>query len=144
MHSGGTAASAAFVRSAKCRCGCRRKHSRGRPCYVIRAKSVADGSPLVDRPRLWHGSSSGAPAGAAVLRHPRQICRGWIAAGRHAAIMAWLILLVAGVCEIVWAVCAKHSQGFTRLWPSVWTIVFNIISVVLLMLAMRRLPLGTA
>jgi quaternary ammonium compound-resistance protein SugE len=58
--------------------------------------------------------------------------------------MAWLILFVAGVCEVIWAVCAKHSQGFTRLWPSVWTIVFNIISVVLLMFAMRRLPLGTA
>ena len=58
--------------------------------------------------------------------------------------MAWLILFIAGVCEVVWAICAKHSQGFTRLWPSVWTIAFNIISVVLLMFAMRRLPLGTA
>ena len=58
--------------------------------------------------------------------------------------MAWLILLLAGACEVVWAVCAKYSQGFSRLWPSVWTIVFNVISVVLLMLAMKRLPLGTA
>jgi quaternary ammonium compound-resistance protein SugE len=58
--------------------------------------------------------------------------------------MPWVILLLAGACECVWAVCSKYSQGFTRFWPSFWTIVFNVISVVLLMLAMKRLPLGTA
>jgi quaternary ammonium compound-resistance protein SugE len=58
--------------------------------------------------------------------------------------MAWILLLLAGVCEVVWAVCSKHANGFTRFWPSAMTIVFNIVSVVLLILAMKRLPLGTS
>ncbi|HEX8522653.1 MAG TPA: multidrug efflux SMR transporter [Tepidisphaeraceae bacterium] len=58
--------------------------------------------------------------------------------------MSWFILFIAGIFEVIWAILSKHSQGFTRLWPSVGTIVFNIISVALLMIAMRRLPLGTS
>jgi quaternary ammonium compound-resistance protein SugE len=58
--------------------------------------------------------------------------------------MPWLLLFLAGLCEVVWAILSKYSAGFTRLWPSVGTIVFNIISVVLLMLAMKRLPLSTS
>lgn len=58
--------------------------------------------------------------------------------------MSWFLLLLAGVFEVVWAVMSKYSAGFTRFWPSAGTIIFNIISVALLMLAMRRLPLGTA
>jgi quaternary ammonium compound-resistance protein SugE len=58
--------------------------------------------------------------------------------------MPWLILQLASLCEITWAVGAKYSHGFTRPWPSVLTIVFNIISVVLLIYAMKWLAVGTA
>ncbi|MCC7191687.1 MAG: multidrug efflux SMR transporter [Phycisphaeraceae bacterium] len=58
--------------------------------------------------------------------------------------MPWLILILAGLLEIVWAVGLKASQGFTRLWPSVWTIVGFAASFALLARAMKSLPLGTA
>jgi len=58
--------------------------------------------------------------------------------------MAWVILLVAGLFEIVWAVGLKHTQGFTRLWPSVITIVALAISMGLLAVAVRSIPIGTA
>lgn len=58
--------------------------------------------------------------------------------------MAWFILVVAGLLEVVWAIGLKYSEGFTRLWPSVLTIIAMIISMGLLGLAMRSLPAGTA
>jgi len=58
--------------------------------------------------------------------------------------MAWVILLVAGLLEVVWAFALKQSEGFTRLGASAVTIVSLIASLVLLSLAMRTLPLGTA
>lgn len=58
--------------------------------------------------------------------------------------MSWLYLVVAGLLEIVWATAMKYSEGFTRLWPSVTTIVAMIISFALLSMAMKVLPLGTA
>lgn len=58
--------------------------------------------------------------------------------------MAWAILILAGVFEVIWAYSMKLSEGFTRLTPSVVTIVFMILSVVLLSISMRTLPLGTA
>ena len=58
--------------------------------------------------------------------------------------MAWLMLIVAGVFEVVWAFSMKQSEGFTRLVPSVVTIVMMILSFGLLAAAMRTLPLGTA
>ena len=58
--------------------------------------------------------------------------------------MAWAILILAGIFEIMWAYSMKMSEGFTRLTPSVVTIVFMILSVVLLSMSMRTLPLGTA
>ena len=58
--------------------------------------------------------------------------------------MNWVLLLVAGVLEIIWAVGMKHSHGFTRFWPSLITIICMITSFVLLSLAMRSIPLGTA
>lgn len=58
--------------------------------------------------------------------------------------MAWAYLLLAGLFEIVWATAMKQSHGFSRLWPSVVTIVGMIISFVLLSWSMRTLPLGTA
>lgn len=58
--------------------------------------------------------------------------------------MAWIALLFAGLLEIVWATAMKYSHGFTRLTPSVITITAMIASFVLLAMAMRSLPLGTA
>lgn len=58
--------------------------------------------------------------------------------------MSWLILLVAGLLEVVWAVGLKYTEGFTRLVPSAITLVAMAASVLLLGLAMRQLPLGTA
>ena len=58
--------------------------------------------------------------------------------------MAWVILLVAGLLEIGWAVGLKYTEGFTRLWPSVATAASMIASLALLGLALRTLPLGTA
>ena len=58
--------------------------------------------------------------------------------------MAWMFLLVAGGLEVVWAYFMKESHGFSRLWPSVITIVAMIASFGLLSAAMRTLPLGTA
>lgn len=58
--------------------------------------------------------------------------------------MAWVMLFVAGVLEVVWAFYMKQSEGFTRLTPSIITLVAMIISFGLLSLSMRSLPLGTA
>ena len=57
--------------------------------------------------------------------------------------MAWIYLLVAGLLEIVWALAMKQSHGFTKLVPSIVTIVGMIASFWLLAVAMRTLPLGT-
>ena len=58
--------------------------------------------------------------------------------------MAWIILVLAGLLEIGWAIGLKYSAGFTRLLPSVLTVVSMLGSVVMLGLALRTLPLGTA
>lgn len=58
--------------------------------------------------------------------------------------MAWIILIVAGVLEVVWAYFMKVSEGFTKLTPSILTIIFMIASFALLSYAMKTLPLGTA
>ena len=57
---------------------------------------------------------------------------------------AWVILLIAGVLETGWAVGLKYSEGFTRLWPSVFTIAAMLGSFYLLAIAVKTLPLGTA
>jgi quaternary ammonium compound-resistance protein SugE len=58
--------------------------------------------------------------------------------------MAWVYLLLAGLLEIVWAAAMKQSEGFTRLTPSIVTLIAMIASFGLLAIAMRSLPLGTA
>ncbi len=58
--------------------------------------------------------------------------------------MAWVVLFIAGLLEIGWAVGLKYSEGFTRLWPTVWTATALIVSMGLLGVALRTLPLGTA
>jgi quaternary ammonium compound-resistance protein SugE len=58
--------------------------------------------------------------------------------------MNWLLLVIAGVLEVGWAIGLKYTQGFTRLWPSVWTLAAMVASMALLGTAMRVLPAGTA
>jgi quaternary ammonium compound-resistance protein SugE len=58
--------------------------------------------------------------------------------------MAWLWLVLAGLLEIAWAIGLKHTDGFSRLWPSVGTILAMIASFALLSLALKTLPIGTA
>jgi quaternary ammonium compound-resistance protein SugE len=58
--------------------------------------------------------------------------------------VAWVLLFVAGLFEIGWAIGLKYTDGFTRPWPTAWTVLAMIVSVVLLALAVRTLPIGTA
>ncbi len=58
--------------------------------------------------------------------------------------MVWMILTLAGLFEIGWAVGLKYTEGFTRLWPTVGTLASMVVSVVLLAQAMKNLPVGTA
>lgn len=58
--------------------------------------------------------------------------------------MAWLILLLAGLFEVAWAVGLKYTDGFTRLVPTLWTAASMVASLGLLGLALKSLPLGTA
>jgi quaternary ammonium compound-resistance protein SugE len=58
--------------------------------------------------------------------------------------LTWFLLFIAGLFEIGWAIGLKYTEGFTRLWPTVGTLASMILSVVLLGLAMRQLPVGTA
>jgi quaternary ammonium compound-resistance protein SugE len=58
--------------------------------------------------------------------------------------MAWVILFLAGLFETGWAIGLKYTDGFTRLWPTVWTVVAMIISLWLLGIAVKSLPVGTA
>lgn len=58
--------------------------------------------------------------------------------------MAWIILVLAGLFEVGWAIGLKYTEGFTRLWPTVGTVVAMVISLGLLGVAMKSLPVGTA
>ena len=57
--------------------------------------------------------------------------------------MAWTYLVVAGLFEIGWAVGLKYTEGFTRLWPSLWTALSMAVSVFLLSKALQEIPVGT-
>ena len=58
--------------------------------------------------------------------------------------MAWILLTVAGVLEVGWAIGLKYTEGFTRLWPSVGTVAAMALSLFFLGLALKTLPVGTA
>ncbi|MBB5935185.1 DMT family transporter [Streptomyces zagrosensis] len=58
--------------------------------------------------------------------------------------MAWVLLLIAGLLEVGWSIGMKYSEGFTRLWPSVFTAAGIVASMVLLAQAAKSLPIGTA
>jgi len=57
--------------------------------------------------------------------------------------MAWVYLIIAGCFEITWAVGMKYTEGFTKLWPSLWTALAMIVSLWCLALALRTIPIGT-
>ena len=58
--------------------------------------------------------------------------------------MSWLLLILAGLLEVGWAISLKYTEGFTRLWPSIGTALAMIVSLVLLGIATKSLPVGTA
>jgi quaternary ammonium compound-resistance protein SugE len=58
--------------------------------------------------------------------------------------MAWFYLFVAGLFEVAWAIGLKYTDGFARLWPSLWTVAAMILSLGFLGLALKTLPVGTA
>jgi len=58
--------------------------------------------------------------------------------------MAWIYLLLAGLFEMAWAIGLKYTDGFSRLWPSIGTLAAMAVSVVLLAVAVKTLPIGTA
>jgi quaternary ammonium compound-resistance protein SugE len=58
--------------------------------------------------------------------------------------MSWFILILAGILEIGWAVGLKYTDGFTRLWPTVATVAAMVVSLAMLGVAVRELPVGTA
>jgi quaternary ammonium compound-resistance protein SugE len=58
--------------------------------------------------------------------------------------MAWFYLFIAGLLEVGWAIGLKYTEGFSRLWPSVWTVAAMILSLAFLGLALKALPVGTA
>lgn len=60
------------------------------------------------------------------------------------ASLSWLVLLIAGLFEVGWAIGLKYTEGFTRFWPTVGTVASMIISVALLGLALKVLPVGSA
>jgi quaternary ammonium compound-resistance protein SugE len=58
--------------------------------------------------------------------------------------MAWLLLVLAGLFEVGWAIGLKYTDGFTRLWPTIGTIMAMVVSLGLLGVAMKSLPVGTS
>jgi quaternary ammonium compound-resistance protein SugE len=58
--------------------------------------------------------------------------------------MAWAVLIVAGLFEVAWAIGLKYTEGFTRLWPTVGTVAAMVVSLTLLGIAMKTLPVGTS
>jgi quaternary ammonium compound-resistance protein SugE len=58
--------------------------------------------------------------------------------------MPWFILFIAGLFEVVWAVGLKYTEGWTKLWPSVFTVLAMVASFYLLSVALKAIPMGTA
>ena len=58
--------------------------------------------------------------------------------------MSWILLVLAGLLEVGWAIGLKYTEGFTRLWPTLGTVSAMVISLGLLGVAMKQLPVGTA
>jgi quaternary ammonium compound-resistance protein SugE len=87
---------------------------------------------------------SGTPAGEARLPPAREPGPDETGSKAKTVTVAWLILISAGLLEIIWAIALKHADGFTRLWPSVIGVVTAWLSFALLSVALKSLPVGTA
>jgi len=57
--------------------------------------------------------------------------------------MSWFFLFIAGVFEVIWAVGIKYTEGWTRFWPAIFTVVAMVASFYLLSLALKSIPIGT-
>lgn len=57
--------------------------------------------------------------------------------------MAWIYLFIAGLLEIAWAIGLRYTEGFSRLWPTAWTLVAMVASILFLAQALKTIPLGT-
>jgi quaternary ammonium compound-resistance protein SugE len=101
---------------------------------AARAASMAYNKALIERAL---GGCGATPTHAPAHRHN-------VAIAYRSISMAWILLLVAGLFEVGWAIGLKYTEGFTRLWPSVFTLAAMTLSVVLLGIAMRSLPVGTS
>ncbi len=104
---------------------------------IIRPRSMGSSFAMRGKVSLaWRGVSNPAPANASAdgYNRPRPLPR---------TAMDWILLLVAGLLEIGWAIGLKYTEGFTRLWPSVWTAGAMVVSIVLLALALKTIPVGT-
>jgi quaternary ammonium compound-resistance protein SugE len=91
-------------------------------------------------PRPWRRPTRSSPPAEPGVRHGA-------GDGRHAGTQRpapGLVLLVAGLCEIGWAIGLKYTEGFTRLVPSAWTLAAMAASVILLAWSLKTLPVGTA
>lgn len=58
--------------------------------------------------------------------------------------MSWFILFIAGIFEVAWAIGLKYANGFSKFWPTVWVLATMAVSIGLLGVAMKKLPVGTA
>ena len=58
--------------------------------------------------------------------------------------MEWVVLVVAGIFECIWALELKHSAGFTKFWPSLFFLISLFLSMLLLSISMKSIPIGTA
>ncbi len=116
------------------------------PAVLYRIHGVLS---LDDKPaELLYASGPAIDSPAAHYRADRSVVQpnaglAWPVPG-YAAPMAWLVLIGAAIFEIGWAVGLKYSAGFTRLGPSLWTVMALVLSVGLLAIAARTLPIGTA
>jgi len=63
---------------------------------------------------------------------------------KHTLMMSWIFLVLAGICEIVWALALKYSHGFTKPVESIITLVFMLVSIYLLAIAAKEIPISIA
>src|SRR5215813_6687969 len=90
---------------------------------------------------LFRGSGRAPPRGAHASLRQRQLSARGMMGGSS---LAWIILIGAGLLEIVWAIMLKFADGFTRFWPSAIGLAAAVTSFVMLSLALKSLPVGTA
>ena len=126
-------------RSSVVRASCFRVHAASR---LHEGTAAPDGLPK--RHCINHPFDLNGPRGDHVPARLRLQDRDGPAVHFVEAAVAWIVLFIAGLFEIIWATAMKQSDGFSRLWPSIITITAMIVSFGLLSWSMRSLPLGTA